>query len=231
MITVPFNSSNISLQNVKYRQNMTKTGAWSHFPYRSPVYPPNANPTNAPYNPHGNHRTLEPLSPSCKTNRFPSLEEGQSGLENPVTIKSKPAVVYTMCQNDTRAMVLVYLPPKSARSATPHEHNPFSPTVILQPDRKRRKLQSRLPRWMALRHTCTYTHTSTHPCHPSDEKRHRSVFYCFEFGATWVRIRTQPTVVDKFVLLYLNQRISLDSLFLFVTYTSLEEEKDKKRYL
>lgn len=117
-----------------------------------------------------------------------------------------------MCQNDTRAMVIVYLPPKSARPATSN----MIFMIVLQRDRK---LQKRcLGGWPSGTLIHEYTHTST------AAEKHRTVFYCFKLGAAWVRIRTQPTVVVKFVLLYLNQRISLDSLSLFVTYTYIEEK-------
>lgn len=157
MTTVPINSSNTFLQNVKYRQNMT-----DRLSIRKKANLQTNNSVQSPWQPPYTRIAFTEVAKQTGSHPW-RVEGGQSGLANPVTIKSKPTAVYTMCQNDTRAMVLVYYSHPKALDLPQHTNTIlFSPIVVLQRDRKRQKLQRRLPRWMALRHTCTCTHASTH---------------------------------------------------------------------
>lgn len=191
---------------------------------------PISKPTT-PYNPHGNHRTLESLTPKLQNKQVPIPGRGgQSGLANPVTIKSKPTAVYTMCQNDTRAMVLVYYSHPKALDLPQHTNTIlFSPIVVLQRDRKRQKLQRRLPRWMALRHTCTCTHASTHTS-LSAVIWWEEASFCFLLFWIWCYLGPHQDAANRcwqvcFVV-FESTNIFGFSFSLFVTYTSIEEQKE-----
>lgn len=121
-----------------------------------------------------------------------------------------------MCQNARWLLFISH--PKCARSAT---ITIPSPIIVLQRDRK---LQQRLLRWMALRHTHTYTLT---PALILATHLMRSiVLFCIVLNQALLGSasgRSQPLLSSLFCCFGVNEYLWI--LSLFVTYTYIEEEK------
>lgn len=122
-----------------------------------------------------------------------------------------------MCQNDTRAMVIVYLPPKSARSALQAipKKTILSPFVLQRTTHNFKNAASN--GWLSVALTHTYTPALIRAVH----EKHRSVFYCFEFGAAWSASgRSQPLLS---IFCCCIESTNIFGLSLFVTYTYIKE--------